>query len=74
MLEVGRHPDLAEKPVGTEHGAELGIQELERDTAVMFDVAGEEHRRHSAPADLALELVSSGERGIQLHDCIHGRA
>ena len=41
MLEPGGDPDLAQEALGAERGAELGVQDLERDRAVVLEIVGE---------------------------------
>ena len=59
--------DLAQEPLGAEHGGELGAQHLDRDLAVVPQVAGEVDGRHAASPELALEAIpileSVRERG-----------
>ena len=61
MLQVRRDLDLGEESLGAEHGAELGVEHLERDVAVVSDVAREIDGGHAARADLALD-ARSGRR------------
>ena len=42
MLESRGRPDLAEKAIGAECGAEVGMEDLDGDVAVMPEVVGEE--------------------------------
>ena len=60
MLQIGGDADLAEESFDAEHGAELGIEHLERDAAVVLDVAREVHGGHAAAPDLALDGVATG--------------
>src|SRR5207249_3806098 len=46
MLEIRRHPDLGEKTLHAKHGAELGLEHLQRDMTIMSRVAGQVHRCH----------------------------
>ena len=71
MLEVGRDLDLGEEPLDAEHGAEVGFQNLERDVAVVAQVAREVDGGHAARADLTLDLVVIGERGAELGEWVH---
>ena len=48
MLQVRRDLDLGQEPLDAEHGAELRVEDLERDRAVVPEVAREVHRRHAA--------------------------
>ena len=66
MLETGGHPDLALEPLGAERGGELGVEHLERDRAVVLEVARQEDRRHPAAAELPLEGVVGAEPGLEL--------
>ncbi len=70
MLEVGRDLDLVEKALGTEHGGELGLENLNRDLAVVLHVVGEVDRGHAAGAELALDRVAVGQRRGQAFERI----
>ena len=59
-------PDLALEPFGAERGGQLGVQDLERDRAVVPEVVGEEHRRHAAAPELALEPVPVCQAALEL--------
>ena len=48
MLQIRGDADLGEESLDAEHRAELGVEHLERDVAVVPDVAREVHRRHAA--------------------------
>ena len=61
MLEPGGRANLAEEPLGAEAGGELGMKHLERDGAVVLQVAGEINRGHAAPAKLALQDIASAK-------------
>ncbi len=61
MLQPGRELDLALESLRTERGRDRGQEHLERDEALMLDVAGEIHRRHAASAELALDEVAIGQ-------------
>ena len=63
MLQVGGGLDLAEEPLGADHGGELGPQHLDRDLAVVLEVLGEVDGGHAALAELALDAVAVGQRG-----------
>ena len=58
MLEPRRRPDLAEEALGAKRGAEVGLEDLEGDRAVVLEVMGEIDQRHPAPAELALQPVA----------------
>jgi hypothetical protein len=63
MLEIRRRLDLGEKPLGAEGRGEFGVEDLERDLAIVTDVAREIHGRHAAVADLPLDFVAVGNCG-----------
>ena len=65
MLQVRRDPDLGEEPLGAQHGAQLGIEHLERDVAIVLQVLREVDGGHAAGADLALDPVAVSESGGQ---------
>ena len=71
MLQIRRDADLAEEPIGAEYGAELWIEELERDLALVAEIARQEYGRHSAATNLAFELVAAGERRVELGQRVH---
>ena len=58
MLEPGGGLDLAQEALGAERRGELGVQHLERDGAVVPEVAGEVDGGHAAATELALEAVA----------------
>ncbi len=43
--------------------ASVGVEDLDRDVTLVFQVAGEVDRRHAAGAELAVDLVTSVEGG-----------
>jgi hypothetical protein len=65
VLQVGGDLDLLEEPLGADHGGQFRPQHLERDLAVVLDVVRQVHRRHAALAQLALDDVAIGDRGLQ---------
>ena len=68
VLESSRDLDLGEEALDAEDRAQLRLQQLERNPAVMPDVAREVHGRHPAGANLALDLVAAREGGGQQRD------
>ncbi len=62
MLQVRRGLDLAEEPLGADHRRQLGPEHLDGDPALVPDVLGQEHGRHAARANLALEAIAIRER------------
>ena len=73
MLQVRRDFDLAQESLGAEDRAELRLEDFECDASVVAQITRQENRRHSADADLALDVVSALEAGVQLRERIHGR-
>ena len=71
MLEIRRDLDLGEKPLDAEHRAEVRLEDLERDVAVVAQIAREVDGRHAARADLTLDLVMRGERRAKLDERVH---
>src|SRR5437667_11016450 len=61
VLELRREADLSKEPLGAQHCGELRAQHLERDGAIVFEVAREVHRGHPTAAELALDRVTAGE-------------
>ena len=59
------------EPLGAEYGRELGLENFDRDVAVVLEILREVDRRHAAGAELALDAVSVGQRGCETVD--HGR-
>ena len=53
MLEVSGDADLAQETFGAEHRTEVGIQDLDRDLAVVANVMGEMDCRHPAGSERA---------------------
>ncbi len=63
MLEVGGGPDLAQEPLGPDHGGQLGSQHLDRDLAVVPQILREVDCGYASLAQLALDAVAVGEGG-----------
>ena len=63
MLETGGELDLPLEPVGADGDGELRKQHLQRDGAVVLEVAGEVDGGHPAATELALERIAVRERG-----------
>ena len=57
VLQAGGEMDLAEKPIGSEGGGELGVEHLDRDGAIVLEVTREPDGGHASAAELALEGV-----------------
>ena len=63
MLQPRRGLDLGEESLGAECRAEVLVEKLDGDVAIVSLVAREEDGRHPALADLALDVVAARERG-----------
>jgi hypothetical protein len=63
VLKVGGDLDLFEKSLGADHDSQLGLEHLDGDLAVVFDILREINRGHAAGTELALDSVAVGEGG-----------
>src|SRR6266850_989031 len=61
VAEVSGRLDFVPETLRAEAGGEFGVQDLERDRAVMLEVPREVHSCHAAPAELALDRVAITE-------------
>ena len=61
MLQAREERDLATKALGRLTVGDFGVDELERDLTVVPNVMREVDGRHPASADLAFDLVASGD-------------
>ena len=73
MLQVRRDLDLGEEPLDPSDGAELGIEHLERDLAVVPEVVARGRPSPCRRADLALDRVATDECGVELGGGAHLR-
>jgi hypothetical protein len=62
MLQAGGGLDLAEEPVHADDSAQLRMQDLDGDLAVVLQVLGEIHGGHAALTKLAVETVTVAQR------------
>ena len=62
MLQVGRGLDLRQEALRAHDGGQLGLEDLERDLAVVLQIAGQIHEGHPALPQLSLEGVAAGQR------------
>ena len=65
MGKVGGDVDLAKESRRPDRGSYLGLENLDGDAAMVFDVFSEEDSRHSTLAKLSLEMIAVGERGLE---------
>ena len=61
VLQVCGDADFAQEPLDAEQRRELGFQHLERDVAVVLQIARDVHGGHAAHAGLTLDGVVLGE-------------
>ena len=74
MLQAGLDADLAEEALGAEAGGQLGMKHLDRDGAVVLEVAGEVHGRHAAAAQRALDGIAVGQGLLEPYRSLEHRA
>ena len=70
VLEAGGEADLALEAIGAEGGGDLGVEDLERDRAVVPQVLREIDRGHAPAPELPLERVSLPQRFTKCRDRI----
>jgi len=54
--------NFREEPLGADGGREVFAQHLDRDAAIVLEVAGDVHRCHSSAPDFAVDCVALRER------------
>ena len=62
VAQTRRGLDLALEPPGADLGRQLGAEHLERDLTAVAEVLGQEHHRHAARAQLAMNAIARGQR------------
>jgi len=60
--QPGGELDLALEALGTEGQGQLGMEDLERDRALVPDVTSQVYRGHTAASQLALEGIPASQR------------
>jgi hypothetical protein len=65
MLEVRGRLDLGQEALRTDHRGQLGLEDLERDFAFVFEIFGQVDRGHPALAQLALDRVAAFQGCVQ---------
>ena len=65
MVELGGDGDLAEEPLGAERVGEFGVEDLDRDRAIVLEIVREVDGGHAALPELALDAVAVGEGGSE---------
>jgi hypothetical protein len=57
MTQRRRRLDLLHESFGTQHGGQLGLEDLDRNLAVVLEILGEIDRGHAARTELTLDAV-----------------
>ncbi len=70
MTQSGQHANLAREALAALGCAELGMQDLECDRAIMAQVASAVHGGHATATKLSLDRVSTGEWCVRVRDCV----
>ena len=55
-----RGPDLGEEPLGAQCSAQVGVEDLDGDVAIVLEIAREVHGDHAALSELAFDAVAAG--------------
>ena len=72
MLERRRGPDFDHESLGTKHGGELRLEDLQGDLAIVPEIACEIHGGHAALAELPFDRIATVEGGVKaLHGSVH---
>jgi hypothetical protein len=58
---VRRRLDLGQEAVGSDHGGQLGFEDLEGDLPLVLQVVGKIDRRHTALTEFGLDAVAAFE-------------
>ncbi len=66
MMQLGKNFDFAQEALSAERRGELGLKHLDRDGALVLEIAGEVYRRHRPASELTLDGVTAGESGSQV--------
>ena len=62
MLQLCRESYLAFETFTAERGGEIGMEQLDRNLAIVFDVVRQKHSRHPASADFLFDRVTPCQR------------
>ena len=65
MAEAGGRVDLAQESHGTQNGAEVRLQDLDRDLAAVLEVFREVDRCHAPMAQLSHDAVAVRKGGVK---------
>ena len=73
MLQARGGADLGQEPFAAERGAQIGVQHLDRDVAVVLEIVREIDGGHATGAEFAENVITVGEGGGEpLGWCGHG--
>src|SRR2546421_515396 len=70
VVEFGGDFDLEQEPIAPQRGGPLGLQNLDRDFAVVLQVVREEDRRERTPAYLPCYTIAIGECGLYAFELV----
>lgn len=74
MLQGGDRLDLAQEAVGTDHGGEIGLEDLDGHLAVMAEIFSQVHRGHATLTPFPFNGVAAFERACERGALVHGRS
>ena len=63
--------NLGQKALGAHRPRQVGVQNLDGDGAVVPQILSEIDGRHPADADLAVDVISAGQGGVEILDRAH---
>lgn len=66
VIESSGDADLAQEALVGDRAGEVGVEHLDRDVAVVLEIARQEDGRHATAAELALDRVPARERRLKV--------
>src|SRR5678815_5587471 len=66
MAQLRGDPDLAQEAIDADGTGQLGMENLDRDLALVTEVPGEPDGRHAPAADLLLDRVPACQCDVEL--------
>ena len=73
VRQVRGRRDLSQEPLGPNDGGQFGLQDLERDLALVLQVVGQVYRGHAALTKLTLYGIAAFEGCVQAGDRVGHR-
>ena len=67
-MQSRQHANLSREPLAALRSAKLAMQDLERNRAIMAQIASAVHGGHATAAELSLDRVSTGEWCVRVRD------